>query len=35
MEFRLGCGHTVVVGPFENWLLVIRRPCIKCLLGVR
>jgi hypothetical protein len=35
MDFKLACGHTIVVGPFECWLRVIRETkCIKCVIGV-
>lgn len=31
MNFRLACGHTITVLPWECWLLVIRKPCSACL----
>lgn len=32
MDFRLACGHTVSVMPWQNWLRVIREPCMRCHL---
>jgi hypothetical protein len=28
--FKLACGHVVVTMPWDNYITIIRRGCLKC-----
>jgi hypothetical protein len=35
MDFKLACGHTIRIAPWENWMRIIHGThCVKCALGV-